>query len=78
MYDDEKLIAKVPLSWRKSFIMGVVISHEISCNKYSEDVLCDDCDKLVNQNKELSVNINEIKRQAPNENSFIFSWYEKI
>ena len=63
----DKLVAKVPLSWKKSFNMGVVIPHRIrNCNKCSKDILCDGCDKLVNQNKELSANVNEIKREAPN------------
>ena len=34
MFNGDKLIAKVPLSWKKSFIMGVVIPHKIiTCNK---------------------------------------------
>ena len=47
--------------------MGVVIPHKIRiCNKCAKDILCDACDKLVNQNKEFSANLNELKRQAPN------------
>ena len=29
--------------------------------------LCDDCDKLVNQNEEFSANLNELKRERPND-----------
>ena len=29
------------------------------CNKSIKDNLCDDCDKLVSQNKEFSANLNE-------------------
>ena len=47
------LIAKVPLSWKKSFNMGVVIPHKMrSCTKCKKDSLCVECDKLVNQRKE--------------------------
>ena len=68
MFIGYKLIAKVPSSWKKSFSMGVVIPHEImNCNKSTEDILCDGFDKLVNQNKIFSANLNELKRQAPNE-----------
>ena len=68
MFDDDKLIAKVPLNWQKSFNMGVTIPHEIrNCNERAKDTLCEGCDKLVNQNKEFSANLNELKRQAPNE-----------
>ena len=63
-----KLIAKVPLSWKKSFNMGVVIPHKMrNCNKCSKDQLCDECDRLINQKKEFSANLKELKREAPNE-----------
>ena len=59
--------------------MGVVIPHNITkCNKCSKDVLCEDCDKLVNQNKEFSDNLNELKRQDPKENGYMIPWYETI
>ena len=33
MFDGDKLIAKVPLSWKKSSSMGVVFPHKIrNCN----------------------------------------------
>ena len=68
MLGGDKLIANVPLSWKKSFSQGVVIPHKMrNCNKCSKDVLCDVCDKLVNQKKEFSANLNELKREAPNE-----------
>ena len=52
MADGDKLIAKVPLSWKKPFSLGVVIPHKMrNCNKCTKDLLCDDCNKLVNQKK---------------------------
>ena len=68
MFEGDKLIAKVPLSWKKSSSQGVVIPHKMrNCNNCTKDILCDDCDKLVNQNKEFSANLNEVKRQPPND-----------
>ena len=68
MADGDNLIAKVPLSWKKSFSMGVVIPHKMrNCNDCTTDSLCDRCEKLVNQRKEFSTNLNERKRQPPNE-----------
>ena len=68
MADGGKLIAKVPLSWKKSFSQGVVIPHKMkNCSGCTKDILCDSCDKLVNQNKEFSANLNELKREPPNE-----------
>ena len=50
MYDCDKLIAKVPLSWKESSSYGVIIPHKLrNCNKCTEDILCDECDKLVKQ-----------------------------
>ena len=47
--------------------MIVVNLHKIrNCNKCTKDILCDGCDKLVNQNKEFSANLNDLKRQTPN------------
>ena len=74
--DGDKLIAKVPLSWKKSFSHGVVIPHKMrNCKKCTKDILCDDCDKLVNQNKEFSANLNELKREKPNNLGHMFPKY---
>ena len=68
MFNGNKLIAKVLLGWIKSFSYGVVIPHKMrNCNKCTKDIFFDDCDKLVNQKKEFSANLNEIKREAPND-----------
>ena len=68
MADGDKLVAKVPLSWKKSFNQGVVIPQKMrNCINCTKDALCDDCDKLVNQNKEFSANLNELKREKPND-----------
>ena len=68
MADGGNLIAKVPLSWKKSFSQGVIIPHKLrNCTDCKKDVLCDNCDELVNQKKEFSANLNEMKRQPPNQ-----------
>ena len=68
MADGDNLIAKVPLSWKKSFSQGVVIPHKMrNCIDCKKDILCDRCDNLVNQQKEFSANLNELKRKKPNE-----------
>ena len=68
MFEGDKLIATVPLSWKKSFSYGFVLPQKKrNCYKCTKDILCDDCDKLVNQNKEFSANLKEIKRQPPND-----------
>ena len=68
MADGGKLVAKVPLGWKKSFSQGVLIPHKMrNCTECKKDTLCDQCHKIVNQKKEFSANLNELKRQAPNE-----------
>ena len=48
--------------------MCVVIPLKIrNCNNCTEDILCIVYDELVSQSKEFSANLNELKRQAPNE-----------
>ena len=48
--------------------MGIVIPHKMrNCNDCTTDSLCDRCDKIVNQRKEFSANLNELKRKAPYE-----------
>ena len=67
MFGGDKLVAKVPLSWKKSFSQGVVIPHKKrNCSNCTKDILCDDCDNLINQKKEFSANLNELKREKPN------------
>ena len=48
--------------------MGIVVPHKIRIhNKCTENFLCDGCDKLVNQRKEFSANLNELEREASNQ-----------
>ena len=37
-----------------------------NCTNCQKDILCDGCDILVNQRKEFSANLNELKREPPN------------
>ena len=36
-----------------------------NCTDCVKDLLCDSCDKLVNHTKEVSANLNDMKRQPP-------------
>ena len=59
--------------------MGVVIPHKLRIgNKCTKDILCDGCDKSVNQNKEVSANLNELKRKAPNKYGHMLPKYISI
>ena len=52
LFEGDKLVAKVPLSWKKSFSQGVVIAHKMkNCGECKKDILCDGCDKIINQYK---------------------------
>ena len=68
MFEGDKLVAKVPLSWKNSFSQDVVIPHKLrNCTDCKEVILCDNCDRLVNQRKEVSANLIELKREKPNQ-----------
>ena len=76
MADGDKLVVKVPLSWKKSFSQGVVIPHKMRiCSDCKTDILCDECDKLVKQRKEFSANLNELKGEKPNDFGHILPKY---
>ena len=56
--------------------MGVVIPQKMrNCNICTKNILCDGCDKLVNQNKEFSANVNDLKRQPPNDFGYMLPKY---
>ena len=75
-YKGDILVAKVPLSWKKSFSYGVIFPHKLrNCKKCTKDILCDGCDKLTNQSKEFSANPNELKLQPPNQFSQMLPKY---
>ena len=77
MANGDNLIAKVPLSWKKSFSQGVVIPHKMrNCTNCKKDILCDECDKLVNQRKEFSANLNELKRQSSDQFGYMLPYYK--
>ena len=46
-----------------------------NCHYCKKDIICDICDELVNQKKEFSVNLNELKRQPPNEFGYMLPKY---
>ena len=49
-----------------------------NCDKCTKDVLCDGYDKFVNQKKEFSVKLNELKRQTPKEIVHLLPKYKTI
>ena len=76
MFNGDDLIAKIPLSWKKSFSQGALIPHKMkNCSDCKKDILCDECDKLVYQRKELLANLNKLKRDALNEFGYMLPKY---
>ena len=45
------------------------------CTDCKKDILCESCDNLVNQKKESSANLNELKREKPNDLDHMLSKY---
>ena len=79
MADRGKLIAKVQLSWKKSFNQGVVNPHKMkNCGECEIDSRCDRCDKLISHKKEFSANLNEMKREPPNQFEHMLPKYVKM
>ena len=64
-YDGDNLIAKVPLSWKKGFSYCIIKPDKVrDCNNCTKNLICENCDRLVNQRKDFSANLIEMKRQA--------------
>ena len=77
MCGGDKLFAKVPLNWKKSFSQGVVIPHKMrNCGEYKKDILCENSDKLVTQKKKFSANLHKLRQQAPEEFGHMLTKYE--
>ena len=75
MLDSEDLFSKQPLSWKKSFKMGVLIPFkERKCGVCKKDLTCVRCDKINYQTKILTVLWNALNRVHPNEKGDMLSW----
>ena len=76
MADGDNLIAKVPLSWKKSSSQGVIKPHKMrNCTEFKKHVLCETCDEVVNQKKEFSANLIQLKREKPNKTGHMLPKY---
>ena len=54
----------------------VIVPHKMRiCSECKKDILCDNCDKLVNQKKKFSANLNELKREKPNDQGHMLPNY---
>ena len=79
MFEGDKLVARVSLSWKKIFPKGFIIPHKFgNFNEGSKEVLSDNCDKLVIQTKEISANLIELKRQPLIRFVHMLPWHKTI
>ena len=68
MIEGEEISAILPRSWKKSFDSGIVLPRKLRfCNECNDKTLCNKCNYQINENKEFKANLNELKRQAPND-----------
>ena len=68
----------LPRSWKKSFKDGIVIPVKIRrCNKCIGEILCDECNNQVNENKEFEANLNLLKRDAPDEFGYMHPYFKE-
>ena len=76
MQEGKSVSSKFPLSWKKAFSDGVIIpTRDRYCNKCSDDYICEDCESKTKQYKEFEANLNELKRQPPNELNQMLPYY---
>ena len=74
--EGKKISAMLPKSWKNSFNSGVIIpAKKRLCNECTDQLTCNNCDNQSNVNKEVEVDINLIKREAPNHFGHMFPYY---
>ena len=55
-------------SRKKSFDTGIVIPVKLKrCNECKDEILCDECNNQVNENKKVEANLSLLKRGVPNQ-----------
>ena len=60
----------------KSFNNGIVIPVKMMrCNNCIGELLCDECNNQINENKELEANLNLLKRNEPNRFGHMLPYY---
>ena len=68
MIEGKKISAMLPKSWKKSFSNGISVPAKMRfCDEWNHDIFCDRCNDEINENRQFEVNLNLLKRQAPNQ-----------
>ena len=76
MKEGKKISAMLPRSWKKSFDNGIIIpKRRRFCNECTDKKMCNNCNIQINENKEFEPNLNELKRNAPNEFGHMLPYY---
>ena len=74
--EGEKISAKLPRSWKKSFDSGIIIPTKMRfCNECNDNKTCIKSNNQINENKEFETNLNILKRKAPNEFGYMLPNY---
>ena len=77
MSEGKKISAMLPRSWKKSFDKGFAIPVKMRrCNNCSGEILCDEFDIQINENKEFEAQLNELKRHSPNKCGYMLPCYK--
>ena len=76
LIEGEKISAMLPRSWKKSFDSGIIIPARMRyCNECIHKKMCGKCNNHINENKEFEANLNELKRNTPNEFGHMLPYY---
>ena len=77
MIEEEKISARLPRSWKKSFDSRIIIPTKMRfCNECIDNKMCVKCKNHINENKEFEANLNLLKRNAPNEFGHMLPYYK--
>ena len=75
MLNGKKISVMLPRSSKLSFQNGIIIPTKMrQCYEGNDKILCMTCNNQVNENKEFEANLYLLKRQAPNDFGYKFSY----
>ena len=75
MQKGKSVSGSFPLSWKKSFEVGVVIPVKDRFFKKCDENICEECMSKTKQFEEFEANLNELKRQPPNAFNQMLPYY---
>ena len=78
LFEGRKILVILRKIWKKSICSGIIIPIKLKrCKKSNNDIICDECIVLVNENKQFEVNLNLLQRKPSNQFVHMLPYYQE-